>query len=104
MSSVSDTTRAQYEAYPYPPREPADEQHRLLAPVADSLDYLNHYGFSGRRDFDAPFRVLVAGGGTGDSLVFLAEQLRDRPATVVYLDVSSTSMGIAKARAHLHSY
>src|SRR5690348_2765115 len=78
--------RAQYEDYPYPARDPADEKRRLIPPVIDCLDALNHYCFSGRKDFRKDFRVLVAGGGTGDSVVFLAEQLRGTKAEIVYLD------------------
>jgi SAM-dependent methyltransferase len=41
----------------------------------------------------------VAGGGTGDSTVYLAEQLRGFDAEVVYLDISAASLGVARARA-----
>ncbi len=98
-STVASAVRDQYESYPYPPREPLEEHARLLAPVADSLDFLNHFGFGGRRDFGEPFRVLVAGGGTGDSVVFLAEQLRNDPAEIHYLDISASSMAVAQSRA-----
>ena len=62
------------------------------------LTRINHHLFGGKQDFSGPFRVLVAGGGTGDDLVFLAEQLRGRPAEIVYLDPSQKSQDIARAR------
>lgn len=97
----SDRVRSQYESLPYPPREPADERRRLVRTSLDGLAKLNHYGFGGRRNFSRPFRVLVAGGGTGDSLIYLAEQLRGTPATLDYLDLSEASMNIARERARV---
>ncbi len=95
------SVRAQYEAYPYPARDPADEAERLIMGSPSHLLELNHYVFAGRRDFAAPFRVLVAGGGTGDGAIMLAQQLADAgcPAEVAYVDVSESSRRIAAARA-----
>src|SRR5262249_12104935 len=59
------------------------------------------YHFSGRRDSSKGFRVLVAGGGTGDAIIMLAEQLRETEADVVYLDISEASMQVAKDRAQI---
>ncbi len=42
---------------------------------------------------------MVAGGGTGDGLIFLAEQLRGSNNEIVYLDISRASSSIAKQRA-----
>ncbi|MHA1568879.1 MAG: class I SAM-dependent methyltransferase, partial [Alphaproteobacteria bacterium] len=97
----TDPVRAQYEDLPYPPRDPADEARRLIAGSPSHLDELNHYVFAGGRDFAAPFRALVAGGGTGDGAIMLAQQLADRggPAEIVYLDLSAASRAIAEARA-----
>jgi hypothetical protein len=39
----------------------------------DSLGKLNHYCFGGRQNFGNGFRVLVAGGGTSDHTIVLAE-------------------------------
>ena len=55
---------------------------------------MNHYCFSGKRDFSRKFRVLVAGGGTDDAAFFFAEQLRGTNAEVVYLDISQASMKV----------
>jgi 2-polyprenyl-3-methyl-5-hydroxy-6-metoxy-1,4-benzoquinol methylase len=95
--------RNQYENYPYPARDPEDEKGMIVSSRSSSLDCLNYYCFDGGRDFSKPFRVLVAGGGTGDCLIYLAEQLRDTPAEVVYLDMSKASMNIAKARAKVRN-
>ena len=38
--------------------------------------------------------ALVAGGGTGDATIFLAEQLRHTNARVVHLDLSAASIAI----------
>jgi len=91
--------RSQYEALPYPPRDPHHEERRLLGTWHDSLGIINHYCFAGRCAFGGGFRALVAGGGTGDSAIFLAEQLDAPGGEVVYLDISTASMEIAKARA-----
>jgi len=96
-----DPVQAQYEAYPYPARDPRDERKRLIAGSPSHLDEVNHYLFAGRRDFAKPFRALVAGGGTGDAAVMLAQQLSDRavPGEVVYLDLSVAARRVAEARA-----
>ena len=93
---------AQYEALPYPTRDPAEEDQRLIGTWLDDLDLINHRCFYGARKFDAGFRILVAGGGTGDGTIFLAQQLRERGITnarVVHLDVSQAAIDVAKARA-----
>ena len=96
---MSQEVRELYEQFPYPLRDPQQEKDRLLMPPLDSLSRVNHYCFGGTKDFDANFRALVAGGGTGDSLIWLAEQLRDVGGTVTYLEPSSASTKVARARA-----
>ena len=98
---TDDTVKAQYEAFPYPARDPRDEAKRLVVGSPSHLLEINHYVFAGRRDFGRPFRVLFAGGGTGDGTVMLAHQLAERgvPAEIVYLDLSTASRAIAEARA-----
>jgi 2-polyprenyl-3-methyl-5-hydroxy-6-metoxy-1,4-benzoquinol methylase len=91
--------REQYEAYPYPPRDPADERRRLRHVVSGDLLLINHHCFGGVKDFRKGFRALVAGGGTGDTAIFLAEQLRHYDATLVYLDMSAAARQVAEARA-----
>ena len=97
--STSRRVQAQYESLPYPPRDPADEQRRLLRTVGDDLDCISHYGFRGQARFGPDFRALIAGGGTGDSAIFLADQLRPYGAEVVYVDLSTASMQVAQERA-----
>ena len=100
-SDYAANVRAQYEAYPFPRRDPRDETRRLVVAEQECLGKLNHYCFGGRQTFGDGFRVLVAGGGTGDHTIFLAEQLRDYDARVVYVDISRASMDIARERARV---
>jgi ubiquinone/menaquinone biosynthesis C-methylase UbiE len=93
--------KAQYEALPYPPCDPEDDQRRLMRTWLDSLAMINHYCFKGRETFTNGFRVLVAGAGTGDSTIYLAEQLRHTDARIVHLDLSGASLAIAKRRAQI---
>ncbi len=88
-----------YLDYPYPHRNPEDDKTRLLKIYGDYLGEISHWLFEGKEDFKKGFRVLIAGGGTGDSTVYLAEQLKDTDAEIVYLDFSKNSMKIAQERA-----
>lgn len=90
--------KEQYEDYPYPPRDPAEEKRMIKAPFIDIAERVNHYCFGGKRDFRKPYRILVAGGGTGDSSVFMAEQYGTLGAEIVHLDLSKASIGVAKER------
>ncbi|MDB5847691.1 MAG: methyltransferase type 12, partial [Rhodoferax sp.] len=94
--------RDQYEALPYPARDPQDEKKRLVQTWLEDLPMVNHYGFQGRQSFRDGFRALVAGAGTGDATLYLAEQLRAigaNDAEVVHLDMSAASTAIARERA-----
>ena len=93
--------REQYEALPYPPRDPAEEKTRLVRTWLDDLAMINHYCFAGKQSFQDRFRVLVAGGGTGDSTIFLAEQLRRTNAEIVHLDISQSAIELARQRARV---
>ena len=97
--TIEEDVAAQYEKLPYPPREIKLEQDRLLQTVGDNLLEINHYCFEGLADFESGINCLVAGGGTGDAAIFLAEQLRHTPSTVTYIDLSTSSRQIAEARA-----
>ncbi|TAJ42443.1 MAG: class I SAM-dependent methyltransferase [Reyranella sp.] len=101
VPSPLEDVRAQYEALPYPPRDPRDEAIRLITGTPSHVLEINHYLFSGRLNFTRPFRALVAGGGTGDACIMLAQQLADRrcPGEVIYLDLSTASRQICEARA-----
>lgn len=95
-----DPVRRQYEAYPYPDRDPEDEERRLIVGSPSHPIEIDHFLYGGARDWRAPMRILVAGGGTGDALVMLAQLLHDRgtPAEIHYLDLSAASRAIAEAR------
>jgi len=93
--------KQQYETLPYPPRNPEDERKRLIQTEYDSLDQIAHYCFQGEFRFDKHFRCLVAGGGTGDAAIFLAEQLKNCGGQVTYLDMSQASLNIARRRAEI---
>ena len=64
--SPMDDVRAQYEALPYPPRDPRDEAIRLITGTPSHILEVNHYLFAGRLNFSRPFRALVAGGCHGE--------------------------------------
>ncbi len=91
--------RQQYEAYPFPKRDPDDEARRLHVCALDMPAKINHYCFGGRQTFANGFKVLVAGGGTGDTAIYLAESLRDFDVRIVHLDMSAASIAVAKERA-----
>lgn len=99
--SYLNAVREQYENFPYPPRDPEDEKKKLVVTGADRLQAISHYCFRGREGFGRDFKALIAGGGTGDSAIFLAEQFRYTGAQVYYLDMSRTSMQVAQARARI---
>jgi SAM-dependent methyltransferase len=102
MTDASDDAlRAQYEALPYPARDPRDEARRLIIGSPSHVLEIDHYLFGGRRDWSRPFRALFAGGGTGDGAIMLAQQLADLgcPAELVHLDPSVAARTVAEARA-----
>lgn len=96
--TVQARVRQQYEDLPYPLRRPEDEQQRLLLTGLDDLTLINHYGFAGRKDWTQKPRLLIAGGGTGDALVYLAHQFRSIPCELVYIDLSAASLSVAQQR------
>lgn len=100
-TAADDPVRRQYEALPYPQRDPADEARRLIEGSPSHPVEIDHFLFRGRRDWTRPFRALVAGGGTGDGLIMLAQKLANIgcPADITYLDLSEASRAVAEARA-----
>lgn len=95
--------KAQYETFPYPARDPADEAKRLITGSPSHVLEIDHFLFQGRRDWTKPLRALIAGGGTGDGLIQLAQQMKDtgRAAEITYIDLSTASRAIAEERARL---
>lgn len=96
-----DSVQKQYEAYPYPARDPADEAKRLIIGSPSNPVEVDHMIFGGKRNWKKPFRALFAGGGTGDALIMMAQKLASAkcPAEIVYLDMSKASREVAEARA-----
>jgi SAM-dependent methyltransferase len=102
MSDATDRhLAAQYETYPYPRRDPRDEAKRLIVGSPSHLAEIDHWVFGATRSRARKLRALVAGGGTGDGTLMLAQHLaRDgRPGGVTWLDRSAASLAIARARA-----
>ena len=92
---------AQYEAYPYPKRDPREEAKRLLVGSPSLLAEIDHWVFGAARPVSRPLNALIAGGGTGDGTIMLAQQLASagRLGRVTYLDRSEAAMAIAQGRA-----
>ena len=90
----------QYDTYPYPARNPKDERKRLVRGSPSHPVEMDHYLWGGKRNWREPIRILVAGGGTGDALVQLAQVLTTakRAYEITYLDLSTTAREIAEAR------
>jgi SAM-dependent methyltransferase len=92
---------AQYEAFPYPARDPREEARRLIVGSPSHLREIDHWIFGSRRPASTPLRALVAGGGTGDGTIMLAQQMAwaGRPGSVTWLDRSGAARQVAEARA-----
>lgn len=97
---TQDPVAAQYEAYPYPARKPTDERKRLITGSPSLPVEMDHWLWGGARDWSVPLRALVAGGGTGDALIQLAQLLTDagRPYHITYLDMSQAARRLAEKR------
>ena len=98
---MSDSVREQYELYPYPRREPRDEAKRLIVGSPGHLREIDHWVFGARRPASRPLHALIAGGGTGDATIMLAQQMarEGRAGSVTWLDRSAASLKVAQARA-----
>ena len=92
---------AQYEAFPYPERDPRDEVKRLITGSPSLPQEMDHHLWGGARDWSRPLKALVAGGGTGDGLIQLCQMLTSagRAYEVTYLDLSTRARAIAEERA-----
>lgn len=101
MFDIDQALAAQYEAFPYPARDPADEKRRLVVGSPSHLREIDHWVFGAARATARPLRALFAGGGTGDGAIMLAAQLAaaGRPGHVVHLERSRAASAIARARA-----
>ncbi len=104
MSDATDAQlAAQYEAYPYPRRDPRDEAKRLIVGSPGYLYEIDYWIFGASRSASRPLHALFAGGGTGDGTIMLAQQMarENRPGSVTWLDRSTASLRIAQARAEV---
>ena len=94
---------AQYEGYPYPARDPREERKRLVEGSPSDLAEIRHYLFGGGlpETGSEPFRALIAGGGTGDAAIMLAQHCASAGlnAEITYLDLSAASRRITEERA-----
>jgi 2-polyprenyl-3-methyl-5-hydroxy-6-metoxy-1,4-benzoquinol methylase len=100
MSQDNDQAiKAHYTAYPYPARDPKDEKKRLIEGSPSRLAEIEHYLFNGQ--IPESLSILIAGGGSGDAAIMLAQQMAWRGAKgeVVWLDQSQAAREIAEARA-----
>lgn len=92
---------AQYEAMPYPRRDPREEARRLIIGSPGHLREIDHWVFGATRPASRPLHALIAGGGTGDATIMLATHMAraGRPGSVTYLDRSAAAMAVARERA-----
>lgn len=101
MSDAADAAlAAQYEAYPYPQRDPREEAKRLVVGSPSHLREIDHWIFGAARPAATPLNALMAGGGSGDATVMLAQQMADagREGSVTWLDRSAGARKVAGAR------
>jgi SAM-dependent methyltransferase len=98
-----DAVRDQYEAFPYPERDPAEERERLITGSPSLPQEIDHFLYAGQRDWSRPLRILVAGGGTGDGLIQLCALLAryGKPYEATYIDLSAAARRVAEARAEV---
>ncbi|EUK17735.1 class I SAM-dependent methyltransferase [Commensalibacter papalotli (ex Servin-Garciduenas et al. 2014)] len=91
----------QYEAYPYPERNPLDEKKRLFIGSPSHLNEIDYWVFGGYRKATDPLRILVAGCGTGDAAIMMAQQIsrQNCAGEVVCLDRAEAVLNIVKERA-----
>jgi SAM-dependent methyltransferase len=102
MTDATDLRLAsQYEAYPYPRRDPRDEAKRLIVGSPSHIREIDHWIFGAARPTSRPLNALIAGGGTGDATIMLAQQLitLGRPGRVTWLDRSAAALTVAQGRA-----
>lgn len=100
---MSANIKEHYDAYPYPARDPKDEHKRLITGSPSNPIEIDHHVFGGQRDWSQPLRVLVAGGGSGDGLIQIAQSLTTakRPYDITYIDLSVSTRKIAEERADI---
>lgn len=96
--NFSDDVRGHYEELPYPYRDPATEGQLFNASDGFCATAFTHHGWQGKRDLRDGARILIAGDGTGDASINWAETLLGSNAEIVAIDLSATSIALAKER------
>lgn len=96
-----DPIAAFYQRFPYPPRGKGRGEKNLDWIIPGSLPEVAHHVFGGVLPRGRPFRVLIAGGGTGNAVVSLGGWMGRLgiAGSIDYLDLSPSSCAIARARA-----
>ena len=80
---------------------PADEAKRLVIGSPGHLREIDYWVFGAPSPAPRPLDALIAGGGTGDATIMLAQHLAraGRPGTVTWLDRSASALAVAAVRA-----
>lgn len=90
---IVDEIKNMYEKYPYPPVEEKNIKFKRA-----NLKIMNYICYNGEKDFDN-FSILVAGCGTGDTVMAFALQLQYYTnCEIIGVDISKTSLDIAQQR------
>lgn len=104
VTNTEQLVREQYERFPFPNEDPATFGVLHVQSRLSDFATVNHYAFGGLRTLPPsstrPFRVLIAGCGTGTSVEAWALQLSAwAPGSdVVAVDLSVASLAITKQR------
>lgn len=91
-----------YRDFPMPIRSPEADESGDYQRLGDDDFLIRNLLFGGRNIFSGDCRILVAGGGTGDSSLYFAKRLRDlgSPGHVVHLDQSPAANAHFRERAN----
>ena len=93
-----DGVRLLYKHFPYPPRGHwGTARHR---PKAECEPHVIADEIYGSTELPSPFRILVAGGGTGDPAISCGRSflMQGIPFEIIHLDLSAASNAIARRR------
>lgn len=93
-------TLQQYRDFPMPIRSAEDDERGRYRRPGDDHFLIRNLVFGGRDPFADDCRILVAGGGTGDSTLYFAKLINDLGGTgrVVHLDQSPAANRICRER------
>ena len=92
-----DGVRLLYKHFPYPPRGHWGSRHR---PKQECEPHVIADEIYGSTELPSPFRILVAGGGTGDPAISCGRSflMQGIPFEIIHLDLSAASNAIARRR------